>query len=94
MVDVAGLRIGVHSVGHAESHADSYLIVEGLTRQRQYLLMYRAAVGRLAAGAPSLTETQKQELTQVMTAFLRGAPLGWLASLGADADAVAAELAA
>jgi glyoxylase-like metal-dependent hydrolase (beta-lactamase superfamily II) len=147
-VDVAGLRIGVHDVGPAESHADSYLIVETagtraafigdlafdgvhsytadghsgawlsalgqlegklggarlypghgaqadaslLARQRQYLLMYREAVGRLAAGEPRLTEAQKQELTQVMTAFLPGAPLGWLASLGADA--VAAELAA
>jgi glyoxylase-like metal-dependent hydrolase (beta-lactamase superfamily II) len=147
-VDVAGLRIGVHGVGPAESHADSYLLVEAadtrvafigdlafdgvhsytadghsgawlgaldrlagelggvrlypghgvpgdtslLTRQRQYLLMYREAVGRLAAGEPSLTETQKQELTRVMTAFLPGAPLGWLTSLGADA--VAAELAA
>jgi glyoxylase-like metal-dependent hydrolase (beta-lactamase superfamily II) len=147
-VDVAGLRIAVHGVGPAESHADSCLLVETvgtraafigdlafhgvhsytadghsgawlralgqlegelggarlypghgapgstslLTRQRQYLLMYREAVGRLAAGEPSLTETQKDELTRVMTAFLPGAPLGWLASLGADA--VAAELAA
>jgi glyoxylase-like metal-dependent hydrolase (beta-lactamase superfamily II) len=147
-VAVADLRIGVHSVGAAESHADSYLLVEAaatraafigdlgfdgvhsytadghsgawlgalarlegelggvrlypghgapgdaslLTRQRQYLLMYREAVGRLAAGEPSLTETQKQELTRIMTAFLPGAPLGWLVSMGADA--VAAELAA
>jgi hypothetical protein len=146
-VDVAGLRIGVHGVGPAESHADSYLLVETvgtraafigdlafdgvhsytadghsgawlsaldqldgelggtrlypghgaqgdtslLTRQRQYLLMYREAVGRLAAGEPTLTEPQKHELTQVMTAFLPGAPLGWLTSLGAVA--VAAELA-
>lgn len=147
-VQVAGLRIGVHSVGAAESHADSYLLVEAagarvafigdlafdgvhsytadghsgawlsaigrlageldgmrlypghgapgdvglLSRQRQYLLMYREAVGRLAAGQPSLTDVQKQELTQIMNAFLPGAPLGWLDSLGADA--VAAELAA
>ena len=147
-VDVAGLRIAVHGVGPAESHADSYLLVEAagmrvafigdlafdgahsytadghsgawlraldrlagelggarlypghgapgdtslLIRQRQYLLMYREAVSHLAAGEPSLTETQKQELTRVMSAFLPGAPLGWLASLGADA--VAAELAA
>jgi|SRR5215469_1371312 len=149
-VDVAGLRIGVHSVGAAESHADSYLylLVETaatpaafigdlafdgvhsytadghsgawlrtldrlaaelggarlypghgspqdaglLIRQRQYLLMYREAVGRLAAGKPSLTEEQKQELTRLMAAFLPAAPLGWLASLGADA--VAAEVAA
>ncbi|HEX8007547.1 MAG TPA: hypothetical protein VF482_14100, partial [Trebonia sp.] len=147
-VDADGLRIGVHSVGAAESHADSYLLVETagtsaafigdlafdgvhsytadghssawlraldrlagelggarlypghgapgdaslLHRQRQYLLMYRETVGRLAAGEPSLTEAQKQELTRVMAAFLPGVPLGWLASLGADA--VAAELAA
>jgi glyoxylase-like metal-dependent hydrolase (beta-lactamase superfamily II) len=147
-VDVAGLRIGVHSVGAAESHADSFLLVETadtsaafigdlafdgvhsytadghsgawltalgrlagelgrarlypghgvpgdaslLIRQRQYLLMYREAVGRLAAGEPRLTGAQKQDLTRIMAAFLPGAPLGWLVGLGADA--VAAELAA
>jgi glyoxylase-like metal-dependent hydrolase (beta-lactamase superfamily II) len=147
-VDVGGLRISVHGVGAAESHADSYLLVETagtpvafigdiafdgvhsytadghsgawlsvldrltgelggarlypghgapgnaslLHRQRQYLLMYREAVGHLAAGEPGLTETRKQELTRVMAAFLPEAPLGWLTSLGADA--VAAELAA
>ncbi|MFA1539800.1 MBL fold metallo-hydrolase [Actinomadura monticuli] len=147
-VEVAGLRIRVHDLGAAESHADSYLLVEAgekrhafigdlafdgvhsytadghsgawldvldrlvdelagaplypghgapgdtglLTRQRQYLLMYREAVGRVAAGAPSLSEAQKLELTQTMTRFLPGAPLGWLVALGADA--VAAELAA
>ena len=147
-VDAGGLRIAVHSVGGAESHADSYLLVETgtapvafigdlafdgihsymtdghsgpwlkaldrlagelggarlypghggpgdaslLHRQRQYLLMYRETVGRLAAGEPSLTEDQKQELTRVMAAFLPGAPLGFLTSLGADA--VAGELAA
>lgn len=147
-VDVAGLRIRVHDVGAAESHADSYLLVEAgekrnvfigdlafdgvhsytadghsgawlealdrladelagaplypghgapgyiglLTRQRQYLLMYREAVGHLAAGAASLGEAQKLELMQTMTRFLPGAPLNWLVGLGADA--VAAELAA
>jgi glyoxylase-like metal-dependent hydrolase (beta-lactamase superfamily II) len=147
-VDVAGLRIQVHDVGAAESHADSYLLAESgekrnafigdlafdgvhsytadghsgawlatldrlvdelagvplypghgapgdiglLTRQRQYLLMYREAVGHLAAGAPALSEAQKLELTQTMTRFLPGAPLDWLVGLGADA--VAAELAA
>lgn len=124
----AGLRIQVHDVGAAESHADSYLLVEAgekrnafigdlafdgvhsytadghsgawlgaldrladelagaplypehsapgdiglLTRQRQYLLMYREAVGHLAAGAPSLSEAQKLELTQTMIRFLPG----------------------
>jgi glyoxylase-like metal-dependent hydrolase (beta-lactamase superfamily II) len=62
-----------------------------LTRQRQYLLMYRETVRRLAAGAPSLTEAQRQELTATMSGFLPGAPLDWLVGLGADA--VAAELA-
>ena len=146
-VDVGGLRIQVHDLGGAESHADSYLLVEAgekrhafigdlafdgvhsytadghsgawldaldrlanelagvplypghgapgdtglLTRQRQYLLMYREAVGRVAAGAPNLSEAQKLELTQTMTRFLPGAPLDWLIGLGADA--VAAELA-
>lgn len=147
-VAVGDLRIAVHGVGPAESHADSYLLVETahkraafigdlafdgvhsytadghssawlaaldrvagelggvrlypghgapgdtslLTRQRQYLLMYREAVGRLAASEPGLTETHKQELTRLMTAFLPEAPLRWLVGLGADA--VAAELAA
>jgi glyoxylase-like metal-dependent hydrolase (beta-lactamase superfamily II) len=147
-VDVAGLRMHVHDLGAAESHADSYLLVDAgekrnafigdlafdgvhsytadghsgawldaldrlvdelagvplypghgapgdtglLTRQRQYLLMYREAVANLAAGAPSLSEAQKLELTQTMTRFLPGAPLNWLIGLGADA--VAAELAA
>jgi hypothetical protein len=62
-----------------------------LDRQRQYLLMYREAVRRLAAGAPGLTDAQKTELTRVMRRYQPGAPLEWLISLGADA--VAAELA-
>jgi glyoxylase-like metal-dependent hydrolase (beta-lactamase superfamily II) len=148
VVETAGLRVQVRDVGAAESHADSYLLVEAgpqrvafigdlafdgvhsyasdghsgqwlraldlvardlagvplypghgapgdgglLDRQRQYLLMYREAVRRLAAGAPSLTDAQRAELTRIMGAFLPGAPLDWLVSLGADA--VAAELAA
>jgi len=62
-----------------------------LDRQRQYLLMYREAVRRLAAGTPSLTGAQKTELTQLMRCYQPGASLDWLVSLGADA--VAAELA-
>jgi len=62
-----------------------------LTRQRQYLLMYRETVRRLAAGAPRLTDAQRLELTAVMTRFLPGAALDWLIGLGADA--VAKELA-
>jgi glyoxylase-like metal-dependent hydrolase (beta-lactamase superfamily II) len=147
-VAAAGLRIQVHDMGAAESHADSCLVAEAgrtrvafigdlafdgmhsytadghsgawlkaldrvagdlatvplypghgspgdgglLDRQRQYLLMYREAVRRLAAGAPSLTGAQKTELTQAMRSYLPGAALDWLVSLGADA--VAAELAA
>jgi glyoxylase-like metal-dependent hydrolase (beta-lactamase superfamily II) len=63
-----------------------------LDRQRQYLLMYREAVRRLAAGAAGLTEGQKGELTGVMRSYLPGAPLEFLIGLGADP--VAAELAA
>jgi glyoxylase-like metal-dependent hydrolase (beta-lactamase superfamily II) len=62
-----------------------------LADQRRYLLMYRATVGRLASGAPSLTDPQRAQLTDVMTRFLPGAPLTWMIGLGADA--VAAELA-
>lgn len=147
-VAAAGLRIQVHDMGAAESHADSCLVAEAggkrvafigdlafdgmhsytadghsgawlevldrvagdlagvplypghgsagdgglLNRQRQYLLMYREAVRRLAAGAPSLTGAQQTELTQTMRSYLPGAALDWLVSLGADA--VAAELAA
>jgi glyoxylase-like metal-dependent hydrolase (beta-lactamase superfamily II) len=66
--------------------------IDLLTRQRQYLLMYREAVRNLAGGAASLTDAQKAELTRTMARFLPGAPLDWLVGLGADA--VAAELAA
>lgn len=59
--------------------------------QRRYLMMYRETVGCLAAGAPALTDAQREELIAVMTRFLPGAPLTWMIGLGADA--VAAELA-
>jgi glyoxylase-like metal-dependent hydrolase (beta-lactamase superfamily II) len=62
-----------------------------LADQRRYLMMYREAVGRLAAGAPTLTDPQREELTAVMTRFLPDAPLTWMIGLGADA--VAGELA-
>jgi glyoxylase-like metal-dependent hydrolase (beta-lactamase superfamily II) len=62
-----------------------------LSDQRRYLMMYRETVHRLAAGATSLTDPQREELTAVMTRFLPGAPLSWMIGLGADA--VAAELA-
>ncbi|MEV4320232.1 MBL fold metallo-hydrolase [Actinocrispum sp. NPDC049592] len=54
------------------------------TRQRQYLLMYREAVRRLGSDQAALTE--------LMSRYLPGAPLGWLVGLGADA--VTAELTA
>jgi glyoxylase-like metal-dependent hydrolase (beta-lactamase superfamily II) len=148
VVEVGGVRVEVHGVGAAESHADSYLIVsagsqrsafigdlafdgmhsytadghtgrwldaldevaddldglplypghgvprsgELLADQRRYLLVYREAVRRLSGGAPALIDQQREELTQLMSQFLPGAPLTWLVGLGADA--VAAELAA
>lgn len=148
VVEMGGVRVVVHGVGAAESHADSYLIVsagsqrsafigdlafdgmhsytadghtgrwldaldevaddldglplypghgvprsgELLADQRRYLLMYREAVRRLSGGAPALIDQQREELTQLMSQFLPGAPLTWLVGLGADA--VAAELAA
>jgi len=63
-----------------------------LADQRRYLMMYRETVRRLAAGAPSLGDADRAELTTVMTRFLPDAPLSWMIGLGADA--VAAELAA
>ncbi|MFE0156298.1 MBL fold metallo-hydrolase [Nonomuraea sp. NPDC059007] len=147
-VDIGGLRLTVHDIGPAESHADSYIVVQGggrraafigdlafgsmhaylsdghsghwlaaldriahdlagtplwpghgpsgsismLEAQRQYLLMYRETIKRLACGAPALTDASKQELTRTMAQFSPDARLEWLVGLGADA--VAAELAA
>jgi glyoxylase-like metal-dependent hydrolase (beta-lactamase superfamily II) len=62
-----------------------------LADQRRYLMMYREAVGRLAAGAPTLTDAQREQLTATTTRFLPDAPLTWMIGLGADA--VAAEVA-
>jgi glyoxylase-like metal-dependent hydrolase (beta-lactamase superfamily II) len=142
-VELGALRFTLHSVGAAESHADSYLTLDDrafigdlafngthpytadghsdrwlaaldsvagrldgatlypghgapggigmLADQRRYLMMYRETVGRLAGGAPALTDAQREELTAVMTRFLPGAPLTWMIGLGADA--VAGELA-
>jgi glyoxylase-like metal-dependent hydrolase (beta-lactamase superfamily II) len=144
VVELAGLRFTLHALGAAESHADSYLMLDDLAfigdlafhgthpyladghtarwlaaldkltgaldgatlypghgtpgdvgmlaDQRRYLMMYRETVRRLAAGAPSLTDPQREELTAVMTRFLPDAPLTWMIGLGADP--VAAELAA
>jgi glyoxylase-like metal-dependent hydrolase (beta-lactamase superfamily II) len=144
VVELDGMRFTVHTVGPAESHADSYLTLDGhafigdlafngihpytadghtarwiaaldtlagtlagatlypghgapgdvrmVAEQRRYLMMYRAAGGRLAAGAAALTDARREELTAVMTRFLPDAPLTWMIGLGADA--VAAELAA
>jgi glyoxylase-like metal-dependent hydrolase (beta-lactamase superfamily II) len=63
-----------------------------LREQQRYLLMYREAVRRLAAGSATLTDEQKQHLTGVMTRYLPDAALTWMIGLGADP--VAAELAA
>jgi glyoxylase-like metal-dependent hydrolase (beta-lactamase superfamily II) len=84
---VAGDLAGVPLYPGHGSPGDSGLLV----RQRQYLLMYREAVRRLADGAPSLTGGQKAELTATMRSYLPGASLDFLVGLGADA--VAAELA-
>lgn len=62
-----------------------------LADQRRYLMMYREAVRRLAAGKTVLGDAERAELTAVMTRFLPDAPLTWMIGLGADA--VAAELA-
>jgi glyoxylase-like metal-dependent hydrolase (beta-lactamase superfamily II) len=59
--------------------------------QRRYLMYYRELVRRLADGQARLTDDAKSELDTAMQAFLPGAPLTWMISLGADA--VAAELA-
>jgi glyoxylase-like metal-dependent hydrolase (beta-lactamase superfamily II) len=143
IVELDGLRFTLHSVGPAESHADSYIRIDDiafigdlafhgthpytadghtrdwlatldiltgalegatlypghgapggigmLAEQRRYLMMYRESVARLAAGAPALTDAQREQLTALMTRFLPGAPLTWMIGLGADA--VAAELA-
>jgi glyoxylase-like metal-dependent hydrolase (beta-lactamase superfamily II) len=81
--DLAGITL---YPGHG-TKADASL----LSDQRRYLLMYREAVGRIAAGSPTLTDTQKTELAVVLTRYLPQAPLSWLVALGADA--IAAELA-
>jgi glyoxylase-like metal-dependent hydrolase (beta-lactamase superfamily II) len=143
VVELGGLRFTLHALGAAESHADSYLILDDrafigdlafhgihpytadghtgrwlaaldtltdaldnatlypghgspggvgmLAEQRRYLMMYRETVGRLAAGASTLTDPQRGQLTAMMTRFLPDAPLTWMIGLGADA--VAGELA-
>ncbi|GAA2691302.1 MBL fold metallo-hydrolase [Actinoplanes palleronii] len=142
-VELGGLRFVVHTVGAAESHADSYVVLEnrvflgdlafngvhpytadghtgawlagldtltaaldgrellpghgapgdvGMLRdQQRYLLKYRETVTDLAAGASTVTDDQREQLTKVMTGYLPDAPLTWMIGLGADA--VAAELA-
>ena len=143
VVELGGLRFTLHTVGAAESHADSYITLDDrafigdlafhgthpytadghtgnwlaaldtltgaldgttlypghgapgdvgmLADQRRYLMMYRETVGRLAAGAPSLADAQREQLITAMTRFLPDAPLTWMIGLGADA--VATELA-
>jgi len=59
--------------------------------QRRYLLYYREVVGRLAAGAPTLTDEAQVALDQAMQQFLPNAPLTWMIGLGANA--VATEIA-
>jgi glyoxylase-like metal-dependent hydrolase (beta-lactamase superfamily II) len=59
--------------------------------QRRYLLYYREVVGRLAGGAPTLTDDAQVALDEAMQHFLPGAPLSWMIGLGANA--VATEIA-
>jgi glyoxylase-like metal-dependent hydrolase (beta-lactamase superfamily II) len=59
--------------------------------QRRYLLYYREVVGRLAAGAPTLTDDAQVALEGAMQQFLPNAPLTWMIGLGANA--VATEIA-
>jgi glyoxylase-like metal-dependent hydrolase (beta-lactamase superfamily II) len=63
---------------------------ELLAAQRRYLMFYREAVRRLAAGEPVLTDPARAELDDLLGRFLPGAPLTWMIGLGADA--VAAEI--
>ncbi len=65
--------------------------VELLERQRQYLLMFREVLARVAPDG-ELTKETAAAVEERMTAFLPGAPLTWL--IGLSAPAVAAELAA
>jgi hypothetical protein len=62
----------------------------GFTSEGRWLLP--EVVGRLADGAPKLSDAAKTELGATMRRFLPDAPLTWMIGLGADA--VAAELAA
>jgi glyoxylase-like metal-dependent hydrolase (beta-lactamase superfamily II) len=66
--------------------------LSALDDQRRYELMLRETVRNLADGSGSLTDEQKERLTERMERFLPGAPLSWL--IGLSADPVAAELAA
>lgn len=72
VVEVAGLRIAVHDVGAAESHADSYLLVRGGDRQAAFI------------GDPAFDGTHAYTADGH---FLPDAPLSWLVGLGADAVA-------
>lgn len=62
-----------------------------LAAQRLYLLTYCAAVKELSGGAPSLSATAKEELTERMETYLPTSPLRFMVELGADP--VATELA-
>ena len=72
--------------GHGDSGG-----LELLDQQRNYLMTYRQAVTSLAAGAPHLSETQKDELDARMMEYLKTDRLRFLIKL--SADPIAAELA-
>ena len=60
-----------------------------LADQRQYLLMVREAIGRVADGRAQLSEDEANRIVVLMERYLPSAPLSWL--VGAGASAVAAE---
>jgi glyoxylase-like metal-dependent hydrolase (beta-lactamase superfamily II) len=62
-----------------------------LQDQKQYLLMLREVVRRLAGGAAELSESAKAELVEIMTDYTPGARMSYLLEWGSDA--LAAELA-
>lgn len=65
--------------------------LELLDRESQYLSKYRETVASLAKGRTVLSDAEKSEVTNVMTAYLPQGKLTFLIPLGADP--VAAELA-
>jgi len=83
------LCLGMREVfpGHGPAGAPAELVA----KQRAYLLSYARAVKELAHGKRTLSDAEKQTLTERMSAAMPGAGLSFL--VGMSADAVATELA-